>query len=270
MAPTRWHLSGHACGAALDLLFVHADVIGVEERDDGFEVWLEGPAPAAVSHLQDVALTPLPITADLFGHTGREADAPIAIAADLCVRPPWVAPPPGFQGIELVVPRGLAFGSGEHGSTRAALVALHAAWPKAPVASLIDVGTGSGILAAYGRARGVPTITACDVERDAVVAARALVPGLRGVCGGPETLATEAEIVVANMTSAELGATLPSLLRLRAAQGLLVVSGLRAGGEEDAFTARVEGAGLVSHAARFERDGFVARVFTPRAQTVRA
>lgn len=261
MAPTRWHLSGEASLAALDLLYVHAEVLGIEERDDGYEVWLDGVAPAAVTALAGALLAPLPVTPDLFAHTGRERDAPILVAADLCVRPPWVPTPAGFAGIDLVVPRGFAFGSGEHGSTRAALAALHGAWPSAPVASLVDVGTGSGILAAYGRARGVPVLTACDIEFDAVRAARELIPGLGVVCGGPETLALEAEIVVANMTAAELDATFPSLLRLRQATGMLVVSGLRVGAPEQAIRARAAAGGLAPTGRRDECEGFVALGF---------
>lgn len=261
MAPTRWHLSGEASLAALDLLYVHAEVLGIEERDDGYEVWLAGVVPFAVTALAGVVLAPLPVTPDLFLHTGREHDAPILVAADLCVRPPWVPTPAGFTGVDLVVPRGFAFGSGEHGSTRAALAALHGAWPSASVASLVDVGTGSGILAAYGRARGVPVLTACDIEFDAVRAARELIPGLGVVCGGPETLATKAEIVVANMTSAELEATFPALLRLRARDGLLVLSGLRVGAPEHAMRARAAAAGLASTGQRAECEGFVALGF---------
>jgi ribosomal protein L11 methyltransferase len=212
-----------------------------------------------------VILVALPVTPDLFGHTGRETDAPILVAEDLCVRPPWVPGPAGFAGIELVVPRGVGFGSGEHGSTRAALAALHGAWPQRTVARLVDVGTGSGILAAYGRARGALAIVACDIELDAVRAARDLVSGLAVVCGGPEVLAIEADIVVANMTAAELEATLASLRRLCAPLGLLVVSGLRIGTPEQAFTARATAAGLAPTGRRVECEGFAALVFTAAA-----
>jgi ribosomal protein L11 methylase PrmA len=227
--PVRLLLRGTppALEAALDVLHVQAEVLGVEERDGACEVWLERPAPDAVARLGAVAVSELPITADLFAHTGLEHDAPVLVAPDLCVRPPWVVAPAGFVGTQLVVPRGSAFGSGEHASTRAALLALHAAWPPRTVDVLVDVGTGSGILALYGAQRGARALFACDIEGPAARAAAELVPGLGVACGGPEVLAVAADVLIANMTAAELAATLPELVRLWRRTELFVLSGLR-------------------------------------------
>lgn len=221
--------------AALDLLHVQADVLGVEERADALEVWLAADPPAALAAFA-VAVEVLPITPDLFAHTGREHDVPVLVAPDLCVRPPWVERPAGFVGVDVVVPRGSAFGSGEHASTRAALLALHRAWP-ARVDTLLDVGTGSGILARYGATRGARRCFACDIERPAARAAADLVPGLRAVCGGPEVFSLSVDLLVANMTAAELAATLPELRRLWCGRGLFVLSGLRGATQVDACLA---------------------------------
>jgi ribosomal protein L11 methyltransferase len=141
------------------------------------------------------------------------------------VRPPWVARPAGFHGVELVVPRGSAFGSGEHASTQAALRCLHTQWD-AP-ASVADVGTGSGILALYASVRGCPDVQACDIEAPAVAAARELLPAARVHLGGPETFAP-ADCVIANLTAAELHAALPAVLRCWTRRGALVLGGMRA------------------------------------------
>ncbi|MCA8973980.1 MAG: 50S ribosomal protein L11 methyltransferase [Planctomycetes bacterium] len=217
-------LSGPGAAAALDWLHVHADVRGVIEADDErVTVFVAAELPRLP--FTDVLVSETVIDAAACNLTGLEDDRVVAVAEDLIVRPPWVERPPGFEGIDLVVPRGAAFGSGEHASTQAALLCLHALW-NAP-ASLCDVGTGSGILAHYAAVRGCPAVSACDIDPAAVAAAGALLPGARIHLGGADQLAP-ADAVVANMTAVELGASLPAILALWNGRGPLVLSGMRA------------------------------------------
>jgi hypothetical protein len=226
-----FRLRGAAAAAALDWLHVHADLHGVLEHDDGVTVWLAGPLPplpplpSPPSPSADVHVEELPVDAAAVPVTGLEHDGPIAVTADLLVRPPWVARPEGFAGVELVVPRGAAFGSGEHDSTKAALRCLHAVWDDPP--SFGDVGTGSGILALYAHVRGCASIAACDVDAASVAAARELVPGAAVHLGDAGTMPPVAGMV-ANMTAAELTASMPAMLRAWARSHALVLSGLRA------------------------------------------
>ena len=165
-SPRVYELRGPDAAAALDWLHVHADVQGALEGDDALTVWLAAAMPALP--FAGVAARELAVDPQAAAVTGLEADRPILVADDLMVRPPWVERPAGFAGVELVVPRGGAFGSGEHGSTQAALRCLHALWDAPP--TFADVGTGSGILALYARARGCPRIAACDIEAASVAA----------------------------------------------------------------------------------------------------
>lgn len=213
-----------ALARALDLLHVRADVRGVREEEDACEVWLaQGDA---FEVLRDVAVRISPLQAPERIPTGRERDRVIPIAEDLIVRPPWVERPAGFSGLELVVPRGGAFGSGEHESTRTTLRLLHRLHPRG-VRRFVDVGTGSGILALYAHLRGCPTVLACDLDPAAAAAARALVPAARVVLGGPAALDTRADVVVANLSWAELDAVLDDVLALWSGVGPLVLGGLR-------------------------------------------
>jgi ribosomal protein L11 methylase PrmA len=219
-----YELAGPAAAVALDWLHVHCELQGVHERDDGaVQVWLHGALPA-LPHA-DLTVRELPVHAADFEVTGLEGDRPILVADDLLVRPPWVERPADFRGVELVVPRGSAFGSGEHASTQAALRCLHRGWD-AP-ASFADVGTGSGILALYAAARGCANLQACDIEGPAVVAAQALLPQATVRLGGAELLAP-ADCVVANLTAAELHAALPAVLACWRRTSSLVLGGMRA------------------------------------------
>jgi len=220
-------ISGPDAAAALDWLHVRCDLLGALERDDGsLQVWLAGALPV-LPH-EELTVQELPVHEADFHVTGLEHDRAILVAPDLLVRPPWVDRPADFRGIELVVPRGNAFGSGEHGSTRAALRCLHRWWGgiEAPPASCLDVGTGSGILALYAKARGTQGIAACDIDAPSVAAARELLPGARIVVGGPEQLPA-ADLVLANMTGGELTAVMPLLLARWTRRAALVLSGMR-------------------------------------------
>lgn len=217
-----YELRGADAADALDWLHVHADVLGVHEADDALVVWLAAELPTmpfrAVQGREvaiDRAAAPI---------TGLEHDAAIPVAPDLLVRPPWVARPATFAGIELVVPRGGAFGSGEHASTQAALRCLHAMWDGPP--SFGDVGTGSGILALYAAVRGCRVVVACDIDAACVAAARELLPRADVRLGGAETMPAVAGLV-ANMTGDELRTAMPAMLAAWRGTHALVLSGMR-------------------------------------------
>ena len=93
----------------------------------------------------------------------------------LHVRPPWEAPAaPGERPVrEIVIDPGQAFGTGAHASTRLCLellLALAASEP--PSGALLDVGTGSGVLAIAAAGFGFAPVLGLDHERESVAAAR--------------------------------------------------------------------------------------------------
>lgn len=227
MSATGWRalaLRGGDAARALDYLQVHGDVQGSLEEEEGLVVWLTGAVPRLPSELA-VEVEERVVADEDFTITGLEDDAEILVSDDLLVRPPWVARPERFVGVELVVPRGGAFGSGEHASTQAALLALHRTWC-APE-SFADVGCGSGVLGLYAQVRGVAQLQCCDVDAPSVVATRALLPGARVERGGAEVLAP-CEQVVANMTGEELRGSLAAIRSLWRGPAPLVLSGMRA------------------------------------------
>ena len=64
----------------------------------------------------------------------------------------------------LVIEPGMAFGTGQHATTRGCLEAIEAAVVAGHVGSALDVGTGSGILALALARLGVPRVVALDVD----------------------------------------------------------------------------------------------------------
>lgn len=209
-----------ALSVALEQIHVATEVRGVLIEETEIEVYVDGDLPLLSG------VTVLALSVPTAWPSGREHDVPIRIGESILVRPPWVDSPPGFEGIELVVPREMAFGSGEHASTRAALAILEQVLGDS-VQSLADVGTGSGILALYARARGCGDIAACDIEDASVRAAAELLPDAQVVRGGPSAIHGQFDCVVANMRSAEILECLSEILGLWTRRGPLVLSGLR-------------------------------------------
>jgi ribosomal protein L11 methyltransferase len=125
-----------------------------------------------------------------------------------------------------------AFGSGLHPTTVLCLEAIDEALAFQPAGSLLDVGTGSGVLALAALMRGVPRAVGVDVDARAleVAAEHARVNALDGrfalVHGGPESVTGTWPIVVANVLAAPLIEMAPALVRRVGHRGRLILSGI--------------------------------------------
>jgi len=94
----------------------------------------------------------------------------------LRVRPPWEAADDrrAEPAHEIVIDPGRAFGTGAHATTRMCLELLLALAAEQPVRGpLLDVGSGSGVLAIAAAGLGFAPVLALDHERESVDAARA-------------------------------------------------------------------------------------------------
>jgi ribosomal protein L11 methyltransferase len=156
---------------------------------------------------------------------------PVRVGSRLLVCPPWDVPGDPDRLVVVIEP-GRAFGTGGHGSTRACLTLVERALA-APVAHVLDVGTGSGILAIAAARLGAPAVTALDPDPDAVAAARANavrngVSGqVRAECAGIQDWAgPPAPLVLANLLGAALIALAPRLACATTGAGTLVAGGL--------------------------------------------
>lgn len=104
-------------------------------------------------------------------HRPVTVHAPGAARPALHVRPPWEQPAGGGD-LEIVIDPGQAFGTGAHATTRLCLeLLLGLAGSAGEPGALLDVGTGSGVLAIAAAKLGFAPVVGVDNEHESVLAA---------------------------------------------------------------------------------------------------
>jgi len=189
---------------------------------------------------------------------------PMPVGESLYVRPSFCAPPVDGR-LDIVLDPGMAFGTGQHATTRLCLTAIERLCAKFPLRRMLDMGCGSGLLAIAAARLGVREVLAIDKDAHAVEAAarNARINHVDVHCRHadmppPETF----DLVVANILARPL---------LQMAEGLaastnrfLVLSGLLAEQAEAVRTA-YEHYGLHAMCVETEQE-WVAIVFRGRAR----
>jgi ribosomal protein L11 methyltransferase len=179
---------------------------------------------------RDVRIESAPVADVDWTALARAHHRPVAVGRRLLVAPPWEVPAaPGRE--VLVIDPGMAFGTGQHPTTRGCLAAIEAAVAAGRVRSALDVGTGSGILALALARLGVARVVAVDTDPAVLPIARATcrangASGVALVAGSVAAVRARFDLVVANLLADALVADAPVLAAAVAPAGRLVVSGV--------------------------------------------
>ncbi len=194
---------------------------------------------------------------------------PARFGRRLVVVPSWEGYEPGPDEVAVRLDPGMAFGTGSHASTALCLEILdELSRPGKPGAerpgpAVLDVGTGSGILAIAAALLGAERVVAIDIDPVAVrvagenarangVAERVLIRRGEASCEPSGAY----DLVLANIVADVLAGIAPDLARVLAPGGTLVLSGIIAP-ERERVEAAFRREGLGATGAR-ERDGWVA------------
>ncbi len=193
----------------------------------------------------DLTLTAIDLPDDDWVARSQAANRAIT-AGRFIVAPPWDVPSPVPPGASLIVIEpSMGFGTGHHQTTRLCLAALGQLDVRG--LTVLDLGTGSGVLAMAASLSGARDTAGIDIDDDAILAARrsaVLNPLPQPVSFLTADVFTApwpaADLVLANLTGAMLIRTATQLAALVVPDGRLIVSGFMAD-ESDGVEAALTG-----------------------------
>lgn len=154
----------------------------------------------------------------------RAFHQPVEVAGRIRVRPPWHAP--AGDGVDVVIDPAMAFGTGQHDTTRGCLELLLSV----PPGPLADIGCGSGVLSIAAAKLGFSPVWAWDLDPLAAEAtiANARVNGVALTVARRDALAAPlppVAVILANLTATILTALAPRIAQ--APPRAAILSGMR-------------------------------------------
>lgn len=154
----------------------------------------------------------------------------------LVVTPSWESPDLGEGDLAVVIDPEMAFGTGEHASTRGVLRLLQQAFRAGD--RVLDVGAGSAILSIAAARLGAPEVLAVEADEDAIENARYNIErnGVADVVEFVHALVDDDflagqgdgrfDLILANILSGVLVPLLPAFRRALASSGRLILAGI--------------------------------------------
>ena len=226
----------------------------------------DNAAAALAAEVPEIAIASEDVADDDWAARSQQQLTHIRAGA-FVVAPPWDVPEAlDADATLIVIEPARGFGTGHHQSTRLCLRALTDVDVRGK--RVLDLGTGSGVLAMAAALSGARQVLAVDVDPDAIESAResqALNPSAAGIewlvadyrqRGAYPPIDGRWDVVLANLTGGMLQSSAERLRELVKPGGVLISSGF----DTDERPAVVEALGLIEDAA-FLEDSWVGVVF---------
>ncbi len=156
----------------------------------------------------------------------------LRIGKRMVIKPTWLELEPGPDDIVIELDPGIAFGTGYHPTTDTCLQAMEQ--HITPGMTVLDLGTGSGILTLAAIKLGAGRVTALDIDSQAVAAARRnfrrcgvnnQVRLGRGSVPHPTAGPGQFDLAVANISARGVADRCPFILTALKPGGLFITSG---------------------------------------------
>jgi len=220
--------------------------VAVEDTPAGLRLFFSTPADRSAAaaalrtSLPACAVTPIDVPDEHWAERSQASLKAIRVGA-LTVAPPWDLTA-DREGLIIIQPS-MGFGTGHHASTRLCLRLLQET--KVAGARVLDVGTGSGVLAIAAWKLSAASVVAVDYDADAITSAREsaelndisdLIDIRQGDLDRDATVdGAPFSLILANLTGGMLVRLAARLCTLLTPGGTLIVSGVTRE-EEDAVT----------------------------------
>jgi len=237
----------HPVSELVQAALVDCEATAVDERSsDDWRVFFstaaerDRAAAALQTEFPDLTITSADVPDENWAARSQESLRAVRVGG-MVVAPPWDVPADPRDDVIIVIQPSMGFGTGHHATTRLCLAALQRLDLKGR--SVLDVGTGSGVLAIAASLLGAGRSLGIDDDADAIAAAQdnlelnphaevsLRVADLRSADVGPT------DVVIANLTGGLLISAALTLQDFVAREGSLVLSGLMTGEERDVLFA---------------------------------
>jgi len=177
----------------------------------------------------------------------RDYFKPVYATERILICPPWAPEPAPENGFVILIDPKMAFGTGHHETTRLALAGLEASITGGE--TVLDVGTGSGILSIAAMKLGATSVEAVDTDPPAVentqdnLVLNEVLSGVHVQAGSLSIVKGTFDVVVANIISSILGPLLPDIALRTKSNGRVILGGIL-DREREAFCQLVCSAGF--------------------------
>ena len=192
---------------------------------------------------------------------------PFAIIPGLVIKPSWEEYTPVADEQVIEMDPGMAFGTGQHASTKLALNLIRSCFDAHPVQTVLDVGTGTGILAMGATLFGAEQIVAIDNDPEAVRVAQENIAhnqlAEKITVSGNDLVQVNGQfdLICANIIHDVLVDMAPNIVQLLADKGSVVLAGILQGEQEENIIRIYEDLGLALKKALYE-DEWVSLLLT--------
>ena len=222
---------------AIAAALIEAGAACVQEERQDLLTYLPDDAP--LNEVRGAVASDAGAVLELREASAAEIDRPwpstvsVSRAGRFVVAPPWLAPTPTDDDILIVIDPAMAFGTGEHPSTRGVLRLMPVV--VRPGDRVADLGAGSAVLAIAAAKLGASRVAAIEMDPDAIgnaednVRVNAVADRVVVIQGDAQALlphVAPVRVVLANIISSVLVPLLPAIRASLARRGVAIFSGI--------------------------------------------